>query len=257
MLEIGPGQRLVQLAYFSRDNDAIGIDSDGILQFMDWHGCVRMVRQNGFVRIAKTASRKIARIDSRRRAKCNWNSVYELCRNCAYLKWMLGRMTFSDNYFDVVYSRAGFEHLSDPLAVTSETRRVLKPGGVMFVRLSLFTSDSGSHDTRIFIDQREELPFWAHLRPEHEQKVTSNTYLNKLRLADWEKIFESEMPGCKITALCDAPDLDRQELRRLCSQGELSGYSDEELQLTVTVEATWRKLQPSEEASSTSSVPPN
>ena len=117
---------------------------------------------------------------------------------------------------------------------------MLKPGGVLFSRFHLFTSDSGCHDTRIFIGQRGELPFWAHLRPQYEQDVRTNTYLNKLRLADWMEIFQSEMPGSEVAALCDAMDIERQELWKLRSQGQLKNYSDEEL-LTVTVEVNWRK----------------
>jgi ubiquinone/menaquinone biosynthesis C-methylase UbiE len=150
------------------------------------------------------------------------------------------KMEFPDNQFDVVFSRAVFEHVPGPAPVISEIRRVLKPGGVMFVLLHLFSSDSGCHDTRIFVGQRGELPFWAHLRPEHEQSVRSNSYLNKLRLADWKTMFESIMPGSEVTALCDAGDTERQELHELRSQGQLTNYSDDEL-LTVTLQVTWRK----------------
>jgi hypothetical protein len=84
--------------------------------------------------------------------------------------------------------------------------------------------------------RRGDLPFWSHLRPEHKQKVRSNSYLNGLRIDDCRRIFQSDMPGSKVAALCDAQDADRQELRYLRSQGELKVYSDEEL-LTVTAEA--------------------
>jgi SAM-dependent methyltransferase len=194
----------------------------------------------GWVRTGKTVARKMARIDSKVRTELVSQLRLHVMPELRVLQMNAGRMTFQDNHFDVVYSRAVFEHLSDPVAVVSEIRRVLKPGGVMFVRLHLFTSDSGCHDTRIFVGQRGTLPFWAHLRPEHEQDVRSNTYLNKLRLADWKRIFESEMPGSEVAALGDAGDTERQELRKLRSQRHLTGYSDEEL-LTATVEVGWRK----------------
>src|SRR5690348_3172343 len=43
MLEIGPGQQLVQLAYFGRHNEVMGIDFDVLLPIFSFHGCVRML----------------------------------------------------------------------------------------------------------------------------------------------------------------------------------------------------------------------
>jgi SAM-dependent methyltransferase len=240
MLEIGPGQQLAQLAYFGMENEVIGIDLDVIMQHMNVQRCIGMVRRNGWMRAGKTVVRKMARIDSKVRVELVSQLGLHAMPELRVLEMDSERMTFPDNQFDVVYSRAVLEHLPDPVAVISEIRRVLKPSGVMFSRFHLYTSDSGCHDTRIFIGQRGELPFWAHLRPEHEHDVRSNTYLNKLRLADWMRIFESEMPGSEVAPLCDAGDIERQELCKLRSQGHLKGYSDEEL-LSVTVEVNWRK----------------
>jgi SAM-dependent methyltransferase len=240
MLEIGPGQQLVQLAYFAMRNEVIGIDLDVILQDMNLNGCIRMAKKNGWMRTCKTIGRKMARIDRRMRAELGHELGIRTMPALRVLEMDAGKMDFPDNQFDVVFSRAVFEHLADPASVISEIRRVLKPGGVMFVALHLFTSDSGCHDTRIFVGQRAALPFWAHLRPEHHQEVRSNSYLNRLRLADWLRIFESKMPGSKVLPLCDAGSVERQELSKLRSQGQLMNYSDEEL-LTVTLEASWQK----------------
>lgn len=240
MLEIGPGQQLAQLAYFAAQNDVVGIDSDVIPQRMNLRSCIAMVRQNGWLRTSKTVVRRMAGIDGAMRAELMLQLGLRAMPEMRVLQMDAGRMTFPVDHFDAVYSRAVFEHLPDPVAVISEIRRVLKPGGVMFVRLHLFTSDSGCHDTRIFLGQRRALPFWAHLRPEHARSVRSNTYLNKLRLADWIRIFESEMPGSEVSALCDAGETERRELRTLRARGHLAAYSDSEL-LSVTVEASWRK----------------
>ena len=240
MLEVGPGQQLVQLAYFGTRNEVVGIDLDVILQRLSLRGCIRMVQQNGWLRTCKTVGRKIVGIDRRMRVTLASALGLRAMPQLRVLQMDARRMELADNQFDVVFSRAVFEHLPDPAEVISEIRRVLKPGGVMFVALHLFTSDSGCHDTRIFVGQRGEFPFWAHLRPEHEHEVRSNSYLNRLRLADWIRIFQSEMPGSEVTPLCDAGDVERQELCKLRSQGQLMGYSDEEL-LTITLEVGWRK----------------
>ena len=160
--------------------------------------------------------------------------------NLRVLQMDATKMFFQDNQFDVVFSKNAFEHLPDPAAVVSEIRRVLKPGGVMFIGLHLYTCDGGCHDTRILAGQRGDLPYWAHLRPEHEHKIRPNSYVNRLRFADWVRIFQSDMPGCKVEALCDASKLFRLELSKLRSQGELMDYSDEEL-FAHGVQAIWRK----------------
>jgi SAM-dependent methyltransferase len=40
---------------------------------------------------------------------------------------------YPDDYFDVIYSNATLEHIQHPLSTMRECRRVLKPGGVLYV----------------------------------------------------------------------------------------------------------------------------
>ena len=240
MLEIGPGQRLVQLAYFSGKNEVVGIDLDVIMQRLSLQDCLRMIRQNGWLRTYKTVARKLARIDSHAKAELAKQLELKSMPELHVLEMDATKTNFQNDQFDVVFSRAVFEHLPDPAGVLREVRRLLKPGGVMVINLHLYTCDSGSHDTRIFVGRREDLPYWAHLRPEYEHLVRSNSYLNKLRLSDWARIFQAELPGSALDAKCDAGERDRLELTKLRSRGQLNGYTDEEL-LTYTLRATWRK----------------
>jgi SAM-dependent methyltransferase len=240
MLDIGPGQHLIQLAYFSVANEVTGIDLDVVLQQLSLSASVQMIRLNGWMRTTKTFVRKIAGIDRKVRSELISQLGVPVMPEFRLMQMDASRLQFQDNCFDVVYSRGAFEHISNPAAVISEIRRVLKPGGLMFVSLHLFTADTGSHDPRILSGHRGDLPFWAHLRPEHEHDVRPNSYLNKLRLADWVKLFGSEMPDCDVVATMDAPDSLRKELDSLRLRGQLRDYSDEEL-LTAAVEASWRK----------------
>ncbi|MEO2175073.1 MAG: class I SAM-dependent methyltransferase [bacterium] len=41
--------------------------------------------------------------------------------------------SYPDNFFDVIYSNATLEHIQHPLSTIKECRRVLKPGGVLYV----------------------------------------------------------------------------------------------------------------------------
>ncbi len=51
-----------------------------------------------------------------------------------------------DDAFDVVVSWSAFEHISDPVGVLGEIRRILAPDGVLFLQLwPFFHSERGSH----------------------------------------------------------------------------------------------------------------
>jgi SAM-dependent methyltransferase len=51
-----------------------------------------------------------------------------------------------DATFDVLVSWSTFEHVADPVALLREMRRVLKPGGVLFLQIwPLYWSEHGSH----------------------------------------------------------------------------------------------------------------
>ena len=43
-------------------------------------------------------------------------------------------LPFKENSFDIVYCRYILEHVPDPLRVLKEARRVLKPGGKLFIQ---------------------------------------------------------------------------------------------------------------------------
>jgi hypothetical protein len=105
----------------------------------------------------------------------------------------------------------------------------------------LYTSDSGCHDVRIFVDRRENLPYWSHLRDSQRSKVVENTYLNKLSLEEWRRIFESNLPGSQVIPMMDDASPERiAEIARIRATGELTEYTDEEL-LSVTVKVIWKR----------------
>jgi SAM-dependent methyltransferase len=236
LLEIGCGQRLSQTMYLARRNDVIGIDLDVFAQGFDVAAYLKMLRENGPVRLAKTVGRKVLGLD--RALGRELKRQLGPTRRPTIMQMDAGRMSFADGSFDGVVSISVFEHLADPRTVISETVRVLRPGGVAVIGLDLYTAEAGAHDPRIFSGNRADLPLWAHMRPRYRELVQSNSFLNRLHLAEWYDLFRAAMPGVRFEHLRDdrlAPDL-----ARLREAGELSDYTDDEL-LTAELLAVWRK----------------
>lgn len=150
------------------------------------------------------------------------------------------KMTFPDSSFDVVYSYSVFEHIPDCGRVLEEIKRVLRPGGAMYISLHLFTSESGFHDPRIFSHKREGLPLWPHLRESAKHLVRPNAYLNQMRLAQWDSLFQTVMPGVVLERKQYGRYRLEKEIAPIRANGELTGFSDDEL-LTTDYVAVWRK----------------
>ena len=59
------------------------------------------------------------------------------------------RLPFGPEVFDVVFSHAVIEHVADPLAYLKEIRRVIRPGGRVFLQTAPYLSQHGSHLPRL------------------------------------------------------------------------------------------------------------
>jgi ubiquinone/menaquinone biosynthesis C-methylase UbiE len=79
-----------------------------------------------------------------------------------------------DESFDIVLSWSVFEHVSNPVAVLSEMRRILRPGGFMFLQIwPLYFSQRGSH-----LWNWNPLG-WEHLTRDHQE--VKNEVAEKLK----------------------------------------------------------------------------
>jgi SAM-dependent methyltransferase len=244
LLIVGTGQTLREFyAFATLGADVTGIDLDVVPIGLDLVGYANLWRKNGFGRFAKTAGRRILGVDRRfERALADALGAKALKRG-KLLAMDASQMQFPDNHFDAAYSFSVFEHLPDPAAVGKEIVRVLKPGGLLFVSTHIYSGDGGNHDLRIFAGDRADIPFWAHLRPEHQSKTNEDCYVNRWTLAQWDALYKGVFPGCRVEYEPHHAAFDRElkaELTTLRGRGELEDYTDLDL-LTVNAIAHWQK----------------
>jgi SAM-dependent methyltransferase len=241
ILDIGPGQQLMQMAYFAtRGNDVLGVDRDTIVQGLDPAGYWRMARSNGIGRLVKTVGRKALRVDYRFRKEFERQlglsvkgprlTVYQ--RNA----W---ETRLEDESFDFVYSLRTFAHIHRPAAALDEVVRVLAPGGAVFIHIMPFTGPWGSLDIRT-VGGSDELPPWAHLRPEYEGNVKESAHLNRLSAAQWRNIVTRAMPGCSLEPLQQGAEELRPLAEKLHEQGELVEFELDDL-VTTALHIVWQK----------------
>jgi len=240
LLEIGPGQFLMQLTYFALRNRVVGVDRDMIVSGFKPFGYTAMLGTNGARRTLKTIGRKLMGIDRRYASELLGQLKLERLPELTLYPMDVCEMSFARDSFDFVYSRSVLHSLPHPANALDEITRVLRPGGVAYISIHPFTSQTGCLDPRIYTDQRHEVQGWPHLRPHLQGAIEKpNVYLNKLRLSDWQRLFASKMPGVEFT-LSRADDSALEAAKNLHRQGELLEYSLEEL-LAGEFVALWKK----------------
>jgi SAM-dependent methyltransferase len=107
----------------------------------------------------------------------------------------VGKLPFPSAFFDLVTSIAAFEHFLDVPAVVGELWRVLRPGGMAWIWIHIFTSPSGGHNLSFTEYPIQTLPpgvdAWDHLR---KRRLPFTVPLNEWRidqyLAEFGRHFE-------------------------------------------------------------------
>jgi SAM-dependent methyltransferase len=240
VLEIGPGQFLSQMTYLACSNRVVGIDRDVIARGFGPFAYINMLRRNGVRRTVKTVGRKLMGVDREYESQLVSQLGLKRLPRLTVYQMDVCKMTFPARSFDFVYSRSVLHSLPNPAAAIDEIVRVLRPGGVAYVSIHPYTSETGCLDPRIYTARRNEIPAWAHLRPHLRGTIYEpNVYLNKLRLPDWRGLFASKMIGLECI-LAPSGKASAEAAKSLQSQGELTEYSLEEL-LTGQFVALWQK----------------
>ncbi|HUB35883.1 MAG TPA: class I SAM-dependent methyltransferase [Solirubrobacteraceae bacterium] len=97
-----------------------------------------------------------------------------------------GRLPADNGAFDLVFSWSAFEHISRPIEVLREIRRVLAPQGAFFLQLwPFYFSAKGSHLWEWFPEDHHHLQ-----RPESE--VTAEVLASDVKPQDWTQMMARE-----------------------------------------------------------------
>jgi SAM-dependent methyltransferase len=135
-------------------------------------------------------------------------------------------LPFYSEIFDVVTSVAAFEHFLNVPAVVAELHRVLRPGGVAWIGVHLFTCLSGAHNFRLTEVPLRKVPKgidpWDHLR---KRRLPFHVPLNEWRKDQYLEQFAQRFEILKAyTASREGVELLTPDIER-----ELADYSRDEL----------------------------
>ena len=146
VLDVGTGQLLTQLVYFSRRNRVVGVDRDVIVHGFSPLGYLEMLRVNGPQRTVKTVGRKLLRVDAAYKTELVRQLELDRFPHVDVRAMPAEDMTFTDASFDAVYALAVFQHLARPSDVLRQMVRVLRPECLH--RLHPLHESDGAHDLR-------------------------------------------------------------------------------------------------------------
>jgi len=135
-------------------------------------------------------------------------------------------LPFPDNAFELITSVAAFEHFMNVPAVLVELHRVVKPGGLVYACIHLFTCPSGGHNVRVSEVPLRRLPKgvdpWDHLR---KRRLPFHVPLNEWRRGQYLAAFQEHFQVLKhYCATREGEHLLTPEI-----ESELSDFSREEL----------------------------
>jgi len=206
----------------SLGNYVVGIDIIHIGVNVPFLTKLRGELQNGPVSIARSLLYGILLKNRRFYRRLSKLTGFPLTTRRLVIRQMsVEQMSFPDKLFDIVVSIAVFEHVKNVVQAVCELSRVLKPGGVAYITIHLFTSLSGGHSFD-WADPGKVAP-WDHLR---QRWQSAPVYLNRLREHEYHSLFQERF---EILEVLDIGNGEGKDLLTPEIRNELSDYSEEEL----------------------------
>lgn len=231
--EVGYGARPYLLwALRSAGVSVEGADIDRPLTHLSIFGFIKVARDNGVERAAKSAAR--AWFD--RRDAQHLNSAYAALGR-SWISTTEGlhvgtaqvHLASRTSEFDLIYSEDVLEHIpvSELRDVIAMCAKAVKPQGILVFRPMIWTGIAGGHDPDWYKhkipDNTDRDGAWGHLTGTGP-KV--NTYLNKLRLGDYKELFAAYFQTLEVIG--EDVGLGEQYLTEAV-RSTLTEYSTEEL----------------------------
>lgn len=127
----------------------------------------------------------------------DWAATAAAARGLANLHvGSLHELAFPDGWFDVVHAAQVFEHLTDPYVELAELRRILKPGGLLYV-------DVPNYQTLPIMLGKDD--FRLNMPPQHLNFFTPRTLTKMLSDGDFVEIATRSNGGLKWENLIGRP----------------------------------------------------
>lgn len=231
VLEIGPGQDLARAIFFGRSNRVTAFDHDVIAIGLDPGRYRQMLARNGLARCLKSAANEVLIGHYARTRYVRLLGLSSLPRP-QFLEGDICSDAPPEKSFDLAMTWSAFEHFADPAQALKNILVSLRPGGLFYVSIHLWTCNNGHHDIRSFTGQADVLPLWAHLRRSTQHLVRPSAYLNRWRLQQWRELFSQMCPGhTEILDQYEHPEVLGPRIDANLAR-ELADYGREEL-LTV------------------------
>lgn len=140
----------------------------------------------------------------------------------------VNELPLQSSSFDLMTSIAAFEHFLNVPAVLDETWRVLRPGGLIWVMIHLFTAPSGGHNLSFAEVPLRHVPpgvdAWDHLR---KRRVPFSVPLNEWRIRDYLAAFAERFEV--LTHYCSGREGELLLTSDIEAELAQSGYTRDEL----------------------------
>ncbi len=241
ILDIGAGQQQIQSAWLARRNQVISIDLDVVANGWSPAAFLRMWRVNGANRAVKTLARKALGLDAMY-CRALHQELGRGAEGIPIYQMDVAAMRFPSDKFDFVYCSSVLQCVPDVSLAFQEMNKVLAPGGVGYFTVQLYTSETGSLDPRLYSGDRSSIPYWAHLRPEVSSRVAGNAWLNKMRLSEWYRCVDENLPNPAFELSQPHSGVLIEKAQSLRQAGQLLEYTLEEL-VTHELRVSWRKCK--------------
>lgn len=200
VLEIGPGVNLGALFTFAASGArAAGVDVAPLPRPPEgFYEALRdyLFAVEGFAWWRSFAERQPGRVEFP--SVSSFPSASDLLASIDYRSSVSSdSLPFASGTFDLVYSIAALEHVPEPERTVAEIARVLAPGGLAIHEIDL--KHHGSEDPLRFLEfsdeewRRRATPYGTDLslRTILDGGFSGEVFCNRLRSADWKRLFES------------------------------------------------------------------